>query len=37
MRRRAIFMWPKAVSQVLIDANKEEKVYNGKSSALRGS
>ena len=37
MLRRAIFMWPKAVPQVLIDANKKEKVYCGKSNALRGS
>ena len=29
-------MWPKAVPQVLIDANKKEKVYCGKYNALRG-
>ena len=35
--RGVIFMWPKAVPQVLIDANKKEKVYCGKYNALRGS
>ena len=30
-------MWPKAVPQVLIDANKKEKDYCGKYNALRGS
>ena len=30
-------MWPKAVPQVLIDANKKEKVYCGKYNSLRGS
>ena len=31
--RGVIYMWPKAVPQALIDANKKEKDYN----ALRGS
>ena len=31
------FMWPKAVPQVLIDANEKEKVYCGEYNALRGS
>ena len=35
--RGVIFMWPKVVPQVLIDANKKEKVYRGKYNALRGS
>ena len=30
-------MWPKAVPQVLIDANKKEKVYCGKYNSFRGS
>ena len=35
--RGAFFMWPKAVPQVLIDANEKEKVYCGEYNALRGS